>query len=148
MPTMAAWLGAEVVPLLLDELPPQPARAAVSATSSAATIAGCLVPTSASRSRGADGNLVAGGRERVPAAAECVQALAVGVAGALVVLEQVERVAVVGHLLRRARAAGRRDKRRVCAAADRGLAGRHQRRPVDRAGAGALAHRSRVPAEQ
>src|SRR5207245_133889 len=74
--------------------------------------------------------------------------LAVGVARAAVALEEVERVAVVGHLLRTAGPAGRRDQRSVRAAADRRLPGRLERRPVDGAGAAALAHRSGVPGEE
>src|SRR4051794_20609997 len=55
-------------------------------------------PTPAAGARRLGGDLVAGAREHVPAGAEGAHALAVGVAGALVAREGVERVAVVGHL--------------------------------------------------
>ena len=71
-------------------------------------------------------------------------ALAVGVAGLLVAREEVERVAVVGDLWVAVRAGGGRDDRSSRSAADRRLAGRPERRPVDCAGAGARALRPRV----
>src|SRR5687767_9310898 len=69
--------------------------------------AAMLVDTVAPRARCLLGDLVAGGGHDVPGGAERVQALAVCVAGLLVAREQVERVAVVGHL-RLAVGAGRR----------------------------------------
>src|ERR671921_739727 len=54
----------------------------------------------AARGRGRLGDLLAGRREGDPATAERVQALAVGVAGLHVVLEAIERMAVVGDLRR------------------------------------------------
>src|SRR5947208_3553105 len=65
-----------------------------------------------------------------------------------VALEEVERMAVVRDLPRSVGAAPRRRERALCSATDGRLAGRSEGRPVDGAGAVALAHRSGVPAEQ
>ena len=102
LPTLAAWrfTPAEALPLL-DELPPQPVSATPSTRRAAPTairILIGLVTTAASRTRRRRGNLLACRGDREPAAVEGVQALAVRVAGLAVVLEQVERMAVVGDL--------------------------------------------------
>src|SRR5258708_30465245 len=87
-------------------------------------------------------------RGREPAAAEGIQALAVRVAGVAVVLEEVERMAVVGDLPHSVRAGARGDERDLCPATAGWLPGSSERGPVDGTGAVALAHRSVVPVAQ
>src|SRR4051794_12138502 len=105
-------------------------------------------PTPAAGARRLGGDLVAGAREHIPTGAEGVHALAVGVAGALVAREGVERVAVVGHLGLAVGARAGAHERDARPAADRGLAARAQGRPGARAGAGARALGPRVLFEQ
>src|SRR5512133_148014 len=109
--------------------PAGPRLVAAAAAAAGACARGCC----------AGGDRVAGRGHDVPRAAESVDALAVGVAGVLVLLEQVERVAVVGHLRLAVGARRRTDLRGGQPAADRRLAARPDRRPSDCAGAGARA---------
>src|SRR5512132_3144527 len=104
-------------------------------------VAAAAAAAAGARARGccAGGDRVAGRGHDVPRGAESVDALAVGVAGVLVLLEQVERVAVVGHLRLAVGARRRTDLRGGQPAADRRLAARPDRRPSDCAGAGARA---------
>src|SRR4051794_30594774 len=104
------------------------------------SLANELVATAAARVRavgagGLGGDLAARRGEDVPGAAKRRYALTVGVARGLVALEAVERVAVVGHLPATVRALGGRHHRGLRPAADCGLAGRPQGRPVRGAGA-------------
>src|SRR4029453_11752885 len=91
---------------------------------------------------------VAGGRDRVPPAAESAEAFAPGLAGPLVAGEVVERVSVVGDLNPTVLTAGRAQKRAAGTGDRPRLAVRGERRPVARAGAIAAARASFVVCRQ
>src|SRR5215218_9856159 len=99
-----------------------------------------LVRIAATRARGLARHLVARGREDVPCRAERVDVLASGVARLLVSLEEVEGLAVVGHLRLPVGALRRADDRRGHAGAGARLATRRDGRPLRgaRTEAGAL----------
>src|SRR5215208_317761 len=106
------------------------------------------IATAAARGRRPAGHLLSVWSERVPACAERRQALAVGVAGLLVALVEVERVALIGDLWLVVGPGGGSDQRRIRPAADCRLAVRPERGPGLRAGAEAGALRPRVLPEQ
>jgi hypothetical protein len=89
-------------------------------------------------------DLLACGREHVPAGAEVVQVLAVGQSRPGVPDEAVERVAGVSHLLRPVGPARRPEQPLLGPATGNRLAVREQRRPVGRARSGAEAPRALV----
>src|SRR3954452_13343521 len=133
---MPAWTAPRLAP-------PESTNAVVGSALVAKT-----APTPATGARRLGGDLIAGGGEHVPAGAEGVHALAVGVAGALVAREAVERVAVVGHLGLAVRARAGAHQRGGRPAAAGGLAAGAQGGSGARAGAGARALGPRVLLEQ
>src|SRR5829696_7047883 len=106
------------------------------------------VRIAATRARGLARHLVARGREDVPLRAECVDVLASGVARLLVSLEEVEGVAVVGHLRLALGALRRAEHRRGHAGAGARLATRRDGRPLRGARTEAGALRAGVLLEQ
>src|SRR3954452_93710 len=123
-------------------------RNAMTPASIAGRSVGLVATAAASRAGRLTGRLVARGGQREPAGAERRHALAVRVAGRVVAVEAIERVAVVGDLRLSVGALGGCDHRGARAAADRGLAARPQRRPCGGAGPGAGARRPGVLLEQ
>src|SRR3954469_19516979 len=100
------------------------------------------------RARGLAHDLVPGRRNRIPEAAECVDALAARVTGILVARVGVERVAIVGDLRLTVGPRSCSEHRGICPAAGRRLATGAERWPRARAGARAHALRPRVLLEQ
>src|SRR3954447_348752 len=123
-------------------------RNAMTPASIAGRSVGLVATAAASRAGRLTAGLVARGGQREPAGAERRHALAVRVAGRVVAVEAIERVAVVGDLRGSVGALGGCDHRGARSAADGGLAARPQRRPCGCAGPGAGTRRPDVLLEQ